>query len=310
MKRRINWMNLLWNQQGICRVNDNVYDIALSYDESLTPIEKVALYDKYGSSKSILELSRGTLKNILGRKWTGARFNPFELKNKATKILPFLKKAGINIVRYDDEEFPRGLRMIPDHPFLIYYRGNIKFDYEKSISVVGTRKPDSEGLKRTQVFTEMLTKEKFTVVSGLALGIDAAAHYNCVINKGKTIAVLGCGIDQIYPYVNKYLARMILDNNGGIISEYPPGTIPKKWNFPRRNRIIVGLSRSVLITQSPSKSGSIISAILSTDYNRDLYVVSPKEECREKDAGNIELIFSGATEVNNPKDILKEYSYC
>lgn len=303
-------MNLSWNQRGKCRVNDLVYDIALSYDESLTPIEKAALFNKFGSSKNILDLSRNTLKNILGRKWTGNRFDPFNLKNRAMQILPYLKKASINIMRYDDMDFPQGLRMIPDHPFLIYYRGNIKFDYEKSISIVGTRKPDSDGLKRTQVFTEMLTKEKFTVISGLALGIDAAAHYNCVINKGKTIAVLGCGIDKIYPFANKNLARMILDNNGGIISEYPPGILPKKWNFPKRNRIIVGLSRSVLITQSPSKSGSIISAILSTDYNRDLYVVSPKKECKEKDAGNIELIFSGATEVNNPEEILKEYNYC
>lgn len=290
-------------------MNDIIYDIALSFDESLTPIEKVALFEKYGSSKNILELRKGTLKNILGRRWSGNRFDPDVLRNKAVKIIPYLEKTGINIMRYDNAEYPFGLKMIPDYPFLIYYRGNIKFDYEKSISIVGTRKPNSEGLKRTQIFTQELTKNDYTIISGLALGIDSAAHYNCIVNNGKTIAVLGCGIDRIYPYVNKELARMILENGGGIISEYPPGIIPKKWNFPKRNRIIVGLSRRVLITQSPSRSGSLISAMLSVDYNRDLFVVSPMEQYREKDAGNLELIFSGAAEVNDPAQII-QYNYC
>ncbi len=291
-------------------MNDLIYDIALTFDESLTPIEKVALFEKYDSSKNILELRKGTLKNILGRKWTGSRFDPDVLINKAKKIIPYMEKAGINTIRFDNKKYPFGLRMIPDYPFLIYYRGDINFDYEKSISIVGTRKPNSEGLKRTQVFTQVLTKNNYTIISGLALGVDSAAHYNCVVNNGKTIAVLGCGIDRIYPYINKELARMILDNGGGIISEYPPGIIPTRWNFPRRNRIIVGLSKSVLITQSPSKSGSLISAMLSTDYNRELFVVSPQEQCREKDGGNIELIFTGATEVNDPAQIIKQYEYC
>lgn len=291
-------------------MNDLIYDVALTFDESLTPIEKVALFEKYGSSRNILELRKGALKNILGRKWTGNSFDPEVLINKAKKIIPYLEKARINALRYDNKEYPYGLKMIPDYPFLVYYRGNINFEYEKSIAIVGTRKPNSEGLKRTQVFTETLTRNNFTIISGLALGVDAAAHYNCVMNNGKTIAVLGSGIDRIYPYVNKKLARMILDNGGGIISEYPPGIMPTKWNFPRRNRIIVGLSKSVLITQSPSKSGSLISAMLSVDYNRELFVVSPQEQSRDKDAGNIELIFSGATEVNDPYQIIKQYDYC
>lgn len=290
-------------------MNEFIYDIALTFDESITPIEKVVLFEKYGSSKNILELSKSTLRNILGRRWTGNRFNPPAFINKAKKMNSFFDQAGINVVRYNDKEYPSGLKMIPDYPFLIYYRGNIKFNYERSISIVGTRKPTSEGLKRTQIFTELLTKNQFTIISGLAFGIDSAAHYNCLINNGKTIAVLGCGIDKIYPHSNKELARMILDRGGGIISEYPPGIMPNKWNFPKRNRIIVGLSRSTLITQSPSKSGSLISAMLSADYNKDLYVVSPEETCKEKDSGNIELILNGAMEVNSPELILSEYNY-
>ncbi len=302
-------MNSLLKLEGKCRVSDFIYDIALTFDESITPIEKVALIDKFGSTKNILALSKSTLRNILGRRWTGNRYDPPVFINRAKKMSSFFDKAGIKTVRYNDAEYPSGLKMIPDYPFLIYYRGNIKFNYERSISIVGTRKPTPEGLKRTQIFAELLTKNQFTIISGLAFGIDSAAHYNCLINNGKTIAVLGCGIDKIYPHSNKELAKIILDKGGGIISEYPPGVKPNKWNFPKRNRIIVGLSRSTLITQSPSKSGSLISAMLSADYNKNLYVVSPDEKCREKDSGNIELIFNGATEVNNPEQILSEYNY-
>lgn len=302
-------MNSLLKPAGKCRVSEIIYDIALTFDESITPIEKVALFDKFGSSKSILELNKGTLRNILGRRWTGNRYEPQVFINRAKKMSSFLDQAGIKITRYNDKEYPSGLKMIPDYPFLIYYRGNIKFNYERSISIVGTRKPTPEGLKRTQIFTEVFTKNKLTVISGLALGIDSSAHYNCLINNGRTIAVLGCGIDRIYPNSNKELARIILNKGGGIISEYPPGIKPNKWNFPKRNRIIVGLSRATLITQSPSKSGSLISAILSADYNRDLFVVSPDEICKEKDMGNIELILNGATEVNVPEEVLSEYEY-
>ena len=102
---------------------------------------------------------------------------------------------------------------------------------------------------------------------------------------------------------------MILENGGGLISEYPPGIVPKKWNFPKRNRIIVGLARCVLITQSPSRSGSLISAMLASDYNRDLFVISPLKSCGIKDAGNLELILTGATEINDPNEIVSELDY-
>ncbi|MCK4796293.1 MAG: DNA-processing protein DprA [Spirochaetes bacterium] len=289
-------------------MNEKIYDIALSFDESLTPIEKTTLLNKYVSSKTILELNKSTLRNILGRRWTGNRFHPHDFIEKAKKLLPFIENAGIRLLRFDNPKFPDGLKMIPDFPFLIYYRGNIQFDYNKSIAIVGTRKPDEIGLKRIKKYTTYLVKKGYTIISGLAHGIDASSHYNCIINNGKTIAVLGCGIDRIYPFSNKDLGKMILEKGGGIVSEYPPGIPPKKWNFPKRNRIIVGLSRGVLIAQSPSRSGSQISAILAADYNRELFVVSPNKECGSIDAGNLELIMSGAIEVNEPDEISLEWA--
>lgn len=287
-------------------MNDIVYDVALSYDESITSIEKNLLLEKYGSSKDVLSINKSTLRNILGRRWTGNRFEPDDLINKSKKVMPFLERAGINIVRFDSNNYPGLLSEIPDKPFLLYYRGSVNYDSERSIAIVGTRKADGVGLERTKIFSSQLTKNGFTIISGLAHGVDSAAHYHCVENKGKTIAVMGCGIDKIYPHANKLLGRRIIENGGCIISEYPPEVRPNRWNFPKRNRIIVGLSRSVFIVQSPSRSGSMISACLAADYNRDLFVASPDKRCGELDRGNSELILMGGKEVHNPREILKD----
>lgn len=287
-------------------MNDIVFDIALSYDESITSIEKNSLIEKYGSAKNVLSLNKSTLRNILGRRWTGNRFDQEKLINKTKRVLPYIERAGINIVRYDSSDYPVLLKEIPDKPFLIYYRGNIKYNPDRSIGIVGTRRPNDIGLIRTKAFSSEMTKKGFTIISGLAHGVDSAAHYHCVENEGQTIAVMGCGIDKIYPYANKILGRRIIETGGGIISEYPPEVRPNRWNFPKRNRIIVGLSKSIFIAQSPSRSGSMISAFLAADYNRNLYVASPDKKCGELDKGNMELIMMGAQEVLEPEDILKE----
>lgn len=286
---------------------ENIYDIALSYVQSLTTFEKIILFERYKTSENILNLKVGTLRSILGRNWSGSKFDKELLLQKAKEVLNYLKKTYTSIIRFDDTRYPYLLKFIPDYPFLIYCRGNINYDYNKSIAVVGTRNPDISGIERTQKIVKELTMNNFTIISGLAKGIDTTAHINCLNNKGKTIAVLGCGIDRIYPAVNKELSKKILNSDGAIISEYPPGINPDRWNFPRRNRIIVGLSKAVLIAQSPEKSGSLISAKLSADYNRDLFVCSYNHDSHN-DSGNRNLIFTGAKEVNSGDDIINELS--
>lgn len=287
---------------------ERIYDIAFSFDESLTPIEKKTLIQNYGSSKKVLELNKSLLKNILGRKWTGNRYKPEEFIERAKNVSSFIDKAGIKILRFDETDYPEGLKEIPDIPFLIYYRGDISFNYKRSIAIVGTRKPNQDGIKRTANFTKTLVENNYTIISGLAEGIDTVSHSCCLNNKGKTIAVLGCGIDRVYPASNKQIGKAILDNGGGIMSEYPPGISPQKWYFPKRNRIIVGLSRGVLIVQSPERSGSLISAILSTDYNRELFIAKPDEHS-PIDEGNRTLIRTGAKEISSPEEIIDEFGY-
>jgi DNA processing protein len=289
--------------------DEEIYDVALSFDESLTPIEKKTLLQQYGSSEKILKLGIGLLKNILGRKWTGSRFDPDKFISDAKNIRNYIERAGIGILRFDNPRFPEGLKHIPDPPYLIYFRGEIEFDYQMSIAVVGTRKPNEAGLERTQKFVKCFVEKGMTVISGLAEGIDSEAHKTCVENSGRTIAVFGAGIDRIYPVANKDLGKSILDKGGGFVSEYPPGVESQRWYFPRRNRIIVGMSRGVLITQSPGRSGSLISAMLTADYNRDLFVVSCDDSTDEKDNGNRMLVVTGGKPVGSPEEIVNNYHY-
>lgn len=289
-------------------MNDFIYDIALSIDQSITIIEKKSLYDKYGSAKEILKLKPSHLKNILGRGWTGKNYFPEEFLKEAEQMLPFMEKAGIKAVHYKSPDYPAGLKELPDYPYLLYYKGSLDFKLEKSIAIVGTRKPDEEGIKRTELFTNSLTNRGFTIISGLAEGIDGHSHFYCLQESGQTVAVLGCGIDRIYPKSNKTLARMMLDRGGAIISEYPPGFAPQQQYFPRRNRLIVGLSRAVLIIQAPEKSGSMITADLAGQYNRELFTVTPRDVAL--DGGNKKLIAdSQAHEVSSPEEMLRHFHY-
>ncbi len=285
---------------------EDVYDIAFSFESSLTVIEKKTLFNRYGSVKEIFKLSKSGIKSIIGRGWQGHKYDPEKFLKDAEKTTLFIEKTGIKIARFDEPLYPKSLTFIPDLPFLIYYKGNISYNYEKSIAIVGTREPDDEGTYETEKISDALAKNGFSIVSGLAKGIDSISHSMAIKNGGKTLAILGCGIDRTYPAENRALARDILDNDGAIISEYPPGVPPQKWFFPRRNRIIVGLSRATLIMQAPKKSGSLITAVLCADYDKDLFVYKSIDENKALFEGNNNLIENGAKAIKDEEDIINE----
>lgn len=291
------------NLENKNKMDDIIFDIALSYENSITCIEKRILIEEFGYSKNILEMDVNKLKNILGRRWSGKSFNKEMLLQKAREAFLYIKKAGVNVYRFWDDGYPENLKKIPDFPFLIYVKGNIHYNFEKAIAVVGTRVPDEEGINITMHFVKDLVKRGYTIISGLAIGIDTIAHLTALNCDGCTIGVIGCGIDRIYPAVNKSLVREIINKGGAIISEYPPGILPNKWNFPKRNRIIVGLASKVLITQSPEKSGTIITGNLALTYNRKLYVFDNSSD-NIKNLGNKKFILLGAMGVKTPCQIL------
>ena len=216
------------------------------------------------------------------------------------------------IIKIDQKSkrFPQLLAQIADPPKQLYCRGNLELLNSECIGVVGTRKLTSYGKESAQYITRGLATAGFTIVSGLAMGIDAVVHQATLDAGGKTIAVLGGGVDDksIGPQINYKLAMDILKNHGLIISEYPEGFHANEKTFPQRNRIISGLSRGVLIVEADEKSGALITAYCALDQNRDVFAI-PGSIFSSKSLGPNVLIKKGAKLIVSAQDIVDEYGH-
>lgn len=214
----------------------------------------------------------------------------------------------IGIVTKSDEQYPSILKHIPDAPSLLYYFGTLKSVYDSyAISIVGSRKATPYGQQVTEDITRELTRHSIPVISGLALGIDSIAHKTCVANQARTIAVLAHGLDTIYPSSNRVLAREIVDTGGLLLSEFPLNTPSYKSHFPYRNRVIAGLSLGTLIVEATEKSGSLITANMAMEYNREVFTV-PGSIYSPSSKGPHHLLKQGACLVTNASDILSTLS--
>ncbi|MFH0819938.1 MAG: DNA-processing protein DprA [bacterium] len=217
-----------------------------------------------------------------------------------------LKKEGLEIITILEPDYPKLLREIYQPPPLLFFSGDLKVANEFSLAVVGTRKPTSYGQQVAREMTWDLVQNGLTIVSGLALGIDALAHQTALEAGGKTIAVLGSGLDKqnIYPSSNRFLAKKIIEKGGLLLSEYPPGTMPLKQHFPARNRLISGLSLGVLVIEAPEKSGTLITANFALEQNRDVFAVPGNIYSRNSQGAN-NLIKLGAKPTTSASDILE-----
>ncbi len=206
-------------------------------------------------------------------------------------------------IKKSDKSFPKRLREIPDCPKEIFTIGNIGLLKEKNIlAVVGSRRPSEYGVKTTHAISSQLAEVGVVIVSGLAIGIDAKAHLGALDAKGKTVAVLGSAIDNFQPTSNALLARRIIESGGLVLSEYPSGAATYPGNFPLRNRIIAGISDATLVVEAAEKSGSLITAFLATEYNRDVFAV-PGNIDRVLSKGTNSLIKRGAQLVSSNRDL-------
>lgn len=187
-------------------------------------------------------------------------------------FLDLINRVEARLVFIEDPEYPENLKQIYDPPVFLWVRGKIP-DLTLALGVVGTRKMTDYGQWVTQNITAGLIPYGFTIVSGLALGVDACAHGITLDNGGKTVAVLGCGVDLLYPPANERLGERIIAEGGAVVSEYPPGTPAFSYHFPERNRIIAGLSQGVLVTEAGIKSGALITARSALEENRDVFAV-------------------------------------
>lgn len=213
----------------------------------------------------------------------------------------------IEEINIKDKDYPKQLKCIFDPPLKIYVLGNKEILSQKGIAIVGARNATEYGKKVALQFAKELAQKGINIISGLAVGIDTYAHFGCLQenSKGKTIAVLGSGVDELYPKQNIELAKKIIGYGGCIISEYPIGTKPNKLHFPQRNRIISGLSRGVLVVEASEKSGALITADFALEQGKDVFAV-PGNICSNNSKGTNELIKQGAKLVNCLMDILVE----
>ena len=263
-----------------------IYDIALSM-ESLTPANRRKLFNHFGSSEKIYSEPLLKIQRFLGNRRT---LHP-EFVEEAKKINDFINRSGIQVLRFDDINFPLQLSKFDDCPFMIYLRGNKDLLAYRKTAIVGTRKPSDIGKSVTYTMVETLKSYNYAIVSGLAKGIDSVAHQAALDCNIPTIGILGCGIDMIYPKESKELAVKMIESGNLLLSEYPPGSRPHKWHFPERNRLIAALSSIVLLAEAPTvHSGTIITAHRAIEYGKTLGIYLPPEDKKEFFCGNIAFL--------------------
>ncbi|OQB44057.1 MAG: hypothetical protein BWY03_00429 [Parcubacteria group bacterium ADurb.Bin159] len=215
--------------------------------------------------------------------------------------------ALIKKIKLGEKNYPELLSQIYDPPQELYVWGELKKREKLPLAIVGTRKVSSYGAKLAKEFSFYLAQTGFTIISGLALGVDGLAHKGALEAKGKTIAVLGSGLNYIYPASHKKLAEEIVKKGGAVISEYPPDTGPRKEFFPMRNRIVAGLSLGTLVIEAPKISGALITARLALEENREVMAV-PSDIWRKSAEGSNDLLKKGAKVITSPQDVLEIFN--
>ncbi len=275
---------------------ERAYWLAWAQIQDIGPVLIKRLHEQFGSLALAWQASAADLLSVDGIGLVTAdqivdvrsRLNPDQLLEQHTARYP-------NFWTPADPDYPRLLWEIPDPPPVLYYQGPLRPNQSPAVTVgiVGTRHPSPYGRRWTQRLSGHLSQHQITIVSGMAAGIDACAHQSCLDCNGQTIAVLGTGVDVVYPRSNERLYQHILET-GLIVSEYPDGTPPDRGHFPRRNRIIAGLSHATLVTEAPERSGALITAYLANDYGRHVYAL-PNGLDHPTARGCLALINTGAT---------------
>ncbi len=280
--------------------------IALNMMDGLGPIKVRALIDVLGSSHAIFDADDKSLRQVRG---IGEKLS-HSIQTQRAQIDPQAeldraKALGVQIITSLDSDYPDILRAIYDPPIVLYVQGHFESCDRHTVAMVGSRHCTHYGLNTADRLSYQLAQTGFTVVSGLARGIDQAAHWGALKAKGRTIAVLGSAIDQLYPSENEELAEAIA-KSGAVISEYPFGRQADRQTFPYRNRIISGLSMGVIVVESGGKSGSLYTADAAAEQGRSVFAV-PGPINSPASKGTNRLIKNGAKLVDNVGDILEEF---
>ena len=248
-----------------------LHQVGLSFIKNIGPTIAKSLIAHFGDAEQIFKASRAKLQYVsgIGEK----RLNECDLKAaliRAEEELRFMEKNDVHTIFYTDSDYPKRLRNCADGPILLYVKGNPNLNPMHVISIVGTRNATEYGKQLCRQLVEELQQYNALIVSGLALGIDVTAHKESLKQNLSTVGVFGHGLDRVYPAQNRLTAEKMLEN-GGLLTEFPSGTIPDRENFPQRNRIVAGMADATVVIEASIKGGALITAEIANSYNRDVF---------------------------------------
>lgn len=281
-----------------------IHKIALTLIRNVGHVISKSLLVQFGSAEAVFS---ATYSQLLQTEGIGSIIAGQILQTNALLLaaeqLKFLEKYKISVLFYTDENYPRRLKNCFDAPVLLYYKGTADLNHFRIVSIVGTRKVSPYGLMLCQQLAETLQHYNVLVVSGLAYGVDVAAHRHSLYYHIPTVGVLGHGLDMIYPALHRQVAQDML-KNGGLLTEFPPNTVPDKENFPKRNRIIAGIADVTLVVEAANKGGALITAEIASSYNRDVFAFPGRTTDGYSQGCNFLIKTNRAGLINHAKDLV------
>lgn len=281
-----------------------LYKIALTLIKGVGPKHAKKLLIHFGSAEGVFKATKAQLLKLEG---IGSKLVEAILHNNAIELaekqLDFIDKHDIQVLFYADENYPKRLRNCYDAPLLLYYKGTADLNHNRIVSIVGTRNATPYGKQLCKQLVEALKPYNVIIMSGLAHGIDAAAHKESINLGVPTVGVLGHGLDRIYPAVHKELTQKMV-HNGGLLTEYLPGTIPDRENFPKRNRIIAGIADVTVVVEASLKGGALITAEIANSYNRDVYAFPGRTTDEFSEGCNFLIKTNRAALISQAKDLI------
>ena len=261
-----------------------IFELTVSLLSFLKTHEKKKLVRKFSCSEEIFNLNIKDISLLVERSIKVKDFSFEDLKIKLERCIKIIESYKIEFTSVFDKDYPAMLRDIAEPPFIIFVRGK-KISDENKIAIVGTRRPTGMGMQVTFDIAKSFAEKKYTIVSGLAIGVDTFAHKGAVSVNAPTVAVLPCSVENLYPRANANLARRIIDAGGSIVSEYPPETSALKFRFLERNRIISGLSDATVVTEAPKESGALSTARHACKQGKPLFVFAQLFDSIQNEGG-------------------------
>lgn len=288
-----------------------IFELALNLIPNIGPTLYRNILAYTGSAKDFFDLAPGKISKIprLNKKLSEIRKDKDQYLRQAADIISNCEKKGIRLLTFSDQNFPARLKVMDDCPMVLYTKGQVNLNPNRSVAIVGTRNATEYGKNITKKIIEDITPYHATIVSGLAYGVDIEAHKTALANNIPTLGILGSSVDQIYPAIHKNTADQMMENGGGLVSEYPPGTVMHPSNFPRRNRIISGLSDAVIVVEAAQKGGALITAEIAFSYNKEVFAVPGNLLSTYSEGCNNLIRSMKASIYTGPKDLEESLSW-